>query len=185
MTASLDRFSKATRQSKSDIARDAMREYLARHGIDAEYQDQVRAIAAHSSEAELADVDAVHDDLMANQPDYGLGQPRTMERGYVVIGGAPGEFTTKARPYVVIQSDETVGNSHTVSLCPITTQLSGQHPVRIPDDADAANGLRQTSEIAVDLATTMRKSRVLEDIGALPPIVMVRIDVALRRWLAL
>ena len=75
MTAHLDRFSKATRRSKSDIARDAMREYLARHTVDEEYRRQVRAIAAAVNAADLAQVDAVHDDLMASEPDYDWSSP--------------------------------------------------------------------------------------------------------------
>ena len=108
-----------------------------------------------------------------------------MIRGNIVIARAPGEFTTTARPYVVGQSDETVGESATVSLCPLTSQLSGNALIRIPVEAEAGNGLKRSSEIAVDLITTMRKSRIEEIVGSVTPIEIARVDVALKRWLAL
>lgn len=65
----LSRFAAATRRSKSDIARDAMREYLMRRdGVD-DLRRAVLRIAAAASEAELASVDADHDDLMWGEPD--------------------------------------------------------------------------------------------------------------------
>ena len=73
MADHLERFAKATRRSKSDIARDAVREYLDRHALGDEYKRQVQAIAAATTEADLASLDAMNDDLMANEPDYDWG----------------------------------------------------------------------------------------------------------------
>ena len=108
-----------------------------------------------------------------------------MIRGNIVIARAPGEFTTKARPYVIVQSDETVGESATVSLCPLTSLLSGNSLIRIFVEARAANGLKRGSEIAVDLITTMRKSRIEEIVGCLTLVELANVDSALKRWLAL
>lgn len=108
-----------------------------------------------------------------------------MRRGDIVVARAPGEFTTKARFYVVVQSDETVEHSVTISLCPLTSHLSPSGLIRIRVDPDANNGLKSISEIEVDLITSMRKSRLDNIVGALAPAVMARVDVALKRWLAL
>ncbi len=108
-----------------------------------------------------------------------------MRRGDIVIGRAPGEFTTKARPYVVVQSSETIEHSLTVSVCPVTSRLSHSGLIRIRIDPDADNGLKCVSEIEVDLITSMRKSRLDNVVGAIAPAVMTRVDIALKRWLAL
>lgn len=77
MEQRLVRFARATRRSKSDVARDAMREYLDRHAVDEEYLRQVRALAAATSEDDLAELDAVADDVLAEEPDYDWGdKPR-------------------------------------------------------------------------------------------------------------
>ena len=73
MADQLERFAKATRRSKSDIARDAVREYLDRHALGDEYKRQVQGIAAATTKADLAWLDAVNDDLMASEPDYDWG----------------------------------------------------------------------------------------------------------------
>jgi RHH-type transcriptional regulator, rel operon repressor / antitoxin RelB len=75
MEQRLGRFARESRRSKSDIARDAVREYLDRHAVDDEYKRQVRAIAAATTEAELARIDALSDDLMAGEPDYDWSDP--------------------------------------------------------------------------------------------------------------
>ena len=66
----LQRFAVTSRRSKSDIVRDAMREYLDRHSDDAELRRELTAIAAATTESDLAELDAIHDDLMADEPDY-------------------------------------------------------------------------------------------------------------------
>lgn len=71
------RFARATRRTKSDVARDAMREYLDRHAADEEYQRQVAAIAAATSESDFAELEAIGHDALADEPDYDWGdQPR-------------------------------------------------------------------------------------------------------------
>lgn len=108
-----------------------------------------------------------------------------MKRGEIVVGRAPGDFTTKARPYVVVQSDESIAFSATVSLCPLTSQLTGNHLIRVRIDPDAGNRLACSSEIEVDLVMPMRKSRIEQSLGSVAPDVMARVDIALKRWLAL
>jgi predicted transcriptional regulator len=70
LSARLQHFSAQSHRSKSDIVRDAMREYLDRHGEDADLQRELAAIAASTTDADLARLDAIHDDLMADEPAY-------------------------------------------------------------------------------------------------------------------
>lgn len=66
----LDRFAATTRRSKSDVARDALRAYLDRSSADEELRRELSAIAAATSEEDLAVLDAIHDDVMRDEPDY-------------------------------------------------------------------------------------------------------------------
>ena len=70
LSARLQRFAVESHRSKSDIVRAAMREYLERHGEDADLRRELAAIAATTSDADLAELDAIHDDLMADEPAY-------------------------------------------------------------------------------------------------------------------
>ena len=47
-----------------------MREYLERHSEDADLQRELAAIAAATSDVDLAQLDVIHDDLMADEPAY-------------------------------------------------------------------------------------------------------------------
>jgi len=73
MAERLGRFAQETRRSKSDIARDAVREYLDRHAVDGEIRRQLQVIAAATTGADLARIDALGDDLMQIEPDYDWG----------------------------------------------------------------------------------------------------------------
>jgi mRNA interferase MazF len=108
-----------------------------------------------------------------------------LKRGAIVVARAPGDFTSKPRPFLVVQSDEVLAVAGVIALCPITSSLSGDALIRIPLAADAANGLRVPSEIAVDLIQAVRRSRVGTVIGHASPAVMRQVDQALRRWLGL
>lgn len=108
-----------------------------------------------------------------------------MKRGAIVIAGAPGEFTTKPRPYLIVQTNAAIAASATISLCPLTSQLTGSDLIRIAIEPDAENGLQLRSEVAVDLIVTMRKSRIDKVLGMASVDVMHRVDAALKRWLAL
>jgi len=108
-----------------------------------------------------------------------------MRRGEIVIARAPGDFTSKARPYVVVQSDVTLADSLTVSVCPITSRLTGSDLIRIRIEPSASNGLNLPSEVEVDLIMSMRKTRLDGVVGTTSPEIMARVDTALKRWLAL
>lgn len=108
-----------------------------------------------------------------------------MRRGDIVIGAMRGDFTGKPRPYVVVQSDRTLGRTATVTVCPLTGSPIGIGRVRIAVGANDGTGLETTSEIEVDRVTTIRVAGVRGTIGRVPADVMLQVDDSLRRWLDL
>lgn len=65
----LARFAKRSRRSKSDIAREAVQEYLRRHTLDEEWRRQVANLRGKSLDGEdAALLDAVVDDLSDDPP---------------------------------------------------------------------------------------------------------------------
>ena len=67
----LDRFVRERGRAKSEVARAAIVEYLERHDLEAELRRQVRLISAATTEERLREVDALADDLMRDESDYG------------------------------------------------------------------------------------------------------------------
>lgn len=114
-----------------------------------------------------------------------MGRPHRVIRGTILIGRAPGDFTSKARPYVVMQSEVASEIVRTLTVCPITTSLIGVGRVRVPIAPTEANGLDHASEIEVDRITTIRLERFDPPIGAAGREVMNLVDASLRRWLDL
>ena len=102
-----------------------------------------------------------------------------------MIGRAPGDFTTKARPYLVVQTDAALETAATLTVCPLTTSIIGIGRVRIAVAPSPENGLDEPSEIEVDRVTTMRRSRFDPPIGTASPEIMNKVDASLRLWLAL
>jgi mRNA interferase MazF len=108
-----------------------------------------------------------------------------LKRGDIVIGAQRGDFTGKPRPYVVVQRETTLPDSMTVTACPITTVLLGPGALRVSLAADAVTGLDDPSEVEVDRITTLRKSRIRQQVGSVPADGMAAVDRGLKLWLDL
>ncbi|RHW16346.1 type II toxin-antitoxin system PemK/MazF family toxin [Sphingomonas gilva] len=108
-----------------------------------------------------------------------------MKRGeFVTIADRSGDFAGKPRPAVVVQSS--VFETHqTVTVCLVTSGVTGHHLFRVPVLPGAATGLRLPSEIAVDKLQAVRADRIGRRIGQASEDTMFLVDQALRRWLAL
>lgn len=101
-----------------------------------------------------------------------------MNRGDIVIATRPG-FGGKPRPTLVIQADNYLF-LQTLILLPITANLADPPSLlRIRLDPDAANGLREVSEVMADIPYTTRPDKVHQHIGALARQDMERIEDAL------
>lgn len=80
----------------------------------------------------------------------------------------------KPRPAVVVQSDR-LARVESVVVCPFTTTLTGDTPLRLAVEPDATNGLRLPSEVMVEKISVYRPSRIGEVIGTLPAPVMAEL----------
>ncbi len=108
-----------------------------------------------------------------------------MKRGDIVIAAERGDYAGKPRPYVVVQSTMAVDGAAAITLCPLTSRLTGMNLFRVAVPPVHGTGLIVSSEIQVDRITTIRRTRVRDVIGTLPNECLKQVDAALRRWLAL
>lgn len=105
-----------------------------------------------------------------------------MKRGDIVIADGPGDFSSKRRPFLVVQSDAFNQAHGSISLCPITSELSGNTLFRVALPATDATGLEDASEAQIDKVQSLRRHRIRETVGAASPSSMVLVDACLRRW---
>lgn len=108
-----------------------------------------------------------------------------MKRGdiYSVVG--KGHFSTKPRPALIVQSDAFNGYHASITVCQITSFLTGQYLIRLPIPATAETGLKQDSEIQIDKLQSIKIEHARERIGVASAELMLGVDIALRRWLEL
>ena len=101
-----------------------------------------------------------------------------MKRGDVVIATGPG-FGGKPRPNLIIQANEYL-SLPTLSLLPITSDLTDPPSLlRIRIEPDEANGLREVSEVMVDIFVTTRPDKVHKHVGTLSAADLERIEDAM------
>lgn len=108
-----------------------------------------------------------------------------MKRGDIVLTIGRGDFPTKPRPSIVVQSDLFNADHPAITVCPITSRLTGDSLFRVALSADDTIGLRRDSEIEIDLVQAIRRERLGDTVGTASEQVMALVDQALRRWLAL
>jgi mRNA interferase MazF len=84
-----------------------------------------------------------------------------------------------------VQADAFVEYHTSLTVCPLTTHLTGLRLFRIMVAPDKLNGLNEPSEVMVDKLNSLRRERIGGSIGRLSPLDMRAVDGALRRWLAL
>ena len=108
----------------------------------------------------------------------------TLARGDVVAVIVPGDFG-KPRPVVVVQAGPYLESHASVTVCPLTTHLTGLRMFRIMIAPDKSNGLNEPSEVMVDKVSSLRRERISQSIGRLSASDMRAINLSLRGWLAL
>jgi mRNA interferase MazF len=108
-----------------------------------------------------------------------------MKRGDFVIARERGTDTGKARPCLIIQSDEVMDLGVVISVCPLTSVLRGNDLIRVPVSPDGTNGLKKASEIEIDRIQSILRTRIAKVTGSANQSLMQRVDDALRRWLDL
>lgn len=108
----------------------------------------------------------------------------TRVRGDLVTAIVPGDFG-KPRPVVILQANAYLEHHPSVTVCPLTTHLTGLRLFRIAIAPDRKNGLKELSEAMVDKVSSLRRERIGDPIGRLSALDLRAIDDALRRWLSL
>lgn len=106
-----------------------------------------------------------------------------MRRGDIVTVATGSGLGSKPHPALVLQSDDFVGS--TVVLSFITSMITPEanfRPRIVPDDT---NGLRRTSDVAVDTLVTARWEKVGGRIGALSGDDMARVERSLLIFLGM
>lgn len=107
-----------------------------------------------------------------------------MKRGDIRIATARGAYTGKARPVVIVQSDQFDATA-SVTVCPLTTHLIEAPLIRIPVESTEVTGIETPSQIMIDKVTTMPRSGVGDPVGRLHSADLVRLDRALMVYLGL
>jgi mRNA interferase MazF len=88
-----------------------------------------------------------------------------VKRGDVVIA-AHGDLG-RPRPAVVVQADELGAATTTVLICPVTSEVTEQLPIRPIVEPSPGNGLRIRSQIMTDKLLAVRRERVRRVLGSI------------------
>lgn len=89
----------------------------------------------------------------------------------------------KPHPALIVQSDLFNEFHPSVTICPISSHLTGDHLYRVSISQSAESGLMWDSEVEVDKIMTIWARRIGRQIGRAPDDVMYSVAIALRRWL--
>lgn len=106
-----------------------------------------------------------------------------MRRGeiWTVAGGV---YSSKPRPAVILQDDR-FDATDSVTVCPLTTTEVPAPLLRIPIPADQTSGLDSASYGMVDKLTTVRRTNVQSQVGALSTTQLVDLERLVMAFLGL
>ena len=107
-----------------------------------------------------------------------------MKRGEVVPCVAPGDYG-KPRPAVVVQSNLFNDTHHSVTVCPLTSDLRDAPLFRLDLAPSAGTGLKKPSQVMIDKVVSLPADRIRPAIGKLTDSQLAQVSAALRLWLAL
>ena len=94
---------------------------------------------------------------------------------WTVAGGT--DYTGKPRPAVIVQDDRF--DTDSVTVCPFTTDPTEAPLFRLSIVPSPTNGLRDPSQLMVDKLTTVRRSRLDDQLGVLDDADIVRLNRAM------
>ncbi len=105
-------------------------------------------------------------------------------RGRFVVVATPGDFG-KPRPALIVQSDH-FSELPSVVVCPLTTTLrSDADLIRLDVEPSQRNGLRESSQIAIDKITVIPTGKIGAVIGEADEALMLRVTRALAVFLSI
>jgi mRNA interferase MazF len=101
-----------------------------------------------------------------------------IKRGDVVLMIAPRDLG-RPRPGIVVQADEFNPDLSTVFICPTTTDVQDDLPLRPLLNPSSENGLRLRSQIMTDKMAAIRREQIRGVIGHIETGTAERLDRAL------
>ena len=106
-----------------------------------------------------------------------------MSRGelWTVSGGT---YAQKPRPALIIQ-DDLFAASESVTLLPLTSQLTDAPLLRLTVEPGQLTGLERVSQIMVDKLTTVRRTNLGDRVGRVDAKTMVAVEQSLAVFLGL
>ena len=107
-----------------------------------------------------------------------------VRRGEIWTVAAPGDYTSKPRPAVIIQ-DDVFAETSSVTVAVFTTDPTPAPLFRIAIEPLATSGLEQESWLMIDKITTIPKSKLGRRVGALAKSDVKRINSAIALFLGL
>jgi mRNA interferase MazF len=108
-----------------------------------------------------------------------------IKRGEIYEASEKGVLTGKPRPVLILQNDHANVGHLTITVCLLSTQLTGFDAFRVLVTPSQGNGLNAASEVQVDRIFSYRSESLVQRIGSLSGVEMERVEIALRRWLEL
>ena len=107
-----------------------------------------------------------------------------MRRGDIWTTAGGSDYAGKPRPVVIVQSD-VFPLTNSVTICPLTSDVTEVPVIRPLIRPDAKNGLRLTSRLMVDKLTTVPKTKLGQRIGSLSQSDVFSLDRAMVVFLGL
>lgn len=102
-----------------------------------------------------------------------------MKRGDVVtIAGGEGDYSSKPRPVIIIQSD-IFNELESIAVLPLTSHLEDAPVFRVVIEPYKNNGISKLSQAMVDKIMPVRKERINEKIGKIDRKTMIKIESAI------
>lgn len=101
-----------------------------------------------------------------------------MRRGEVWTAAGGKHYAGKPRPVAIIQDDR-FDATDSITVCPLTSDLTEIPLLRIPVAPDQDNGLDRASSIMVDKVTTMSRSKLDRHLGEISDTDMLALSRAL------
>ena len=87
-----------------------------------------------------------------------------MKRSDVIVMVAPGDLG-KPRPAIIVQADDLGSTTTTVLVCPLSSDVTADDPLRPVIKPTAENGLRVKSQMMTDKLVALRRDRARAVIG--------------------
>lgn len=104
-----------------------------------------------------------------------------MRRGDLVTVAVSGDYG-KPRPALIVQAD-VYAEHPSVTVLPLTSDLADAPLLRVTVEPNETTGLRLRSQVMVDKATTLPRTKARRPVGQLDEATMSRVSEALAAFL--